>query len=66
MGYPGIGGINPFFGFGMSPLAVENALFERTILGRRTPAYRPVTGTSAAARAAATAPVGTGTFQPPQ
>jgi len=34
LGYPGIGGPNPYFGMGVSPLAVQNVYAERALFGR--------------------------------
>jgi hypothetical protein len=66
VGYPGIGALNPYFSFGLSPLAVENAIFERTVLGRRLPAPRSVQSSQPTTHQTTGAPVGTGTFSPPQ
>jgi hypothetical protein len=71
VGYPGIGWRNPYFSFGLSPLVVENAIFERNVLGRTTPplqssltaAPRPVAKAPAAAPAGQ---VGMGTFSNPR
>ena len=37
LGYPGIGGPNPYFSMGLSPLAVANLQAERAFLGRTAP-----------------------------
>ena len=37
LGYPGIGGPNPYFSMGLSPLAVANLQAERSFLGRTSP-----------------------------
>ncbi len=69
VGYPGIAAHNPYFGFGLSPLAVQNAAFERTVLGRGLPGSRTVPMTPAAPAArpvAAPGAVGTGTFSLPR
>jgi hypothetical protein len=68
VGYPGISALNPYFSFGLSPLAVENAAFERTVLGRGLPPVRSAATTQALAPAAPRAqnPVGMGTFSPPR
>ncbi len=67
VGYPGISAKNPYFSFGLSPLAVENAVFERTVLGRGLPAPRSTPANNqGVARPRNFAPVGTGTFSPPQ
>ena len=50
VGYPGSAAGTPYFSFGLSPLAVENAVFERTVLGRTSPVSRPAAGQRAAAR----------------
>jgi hypothetical protein len=71
VGYPGIGWQNPYFSFGLSPLAVQNAAFERTVLGRTTPplqsslvsAPRPV---AMPAPAGPVGQVGMGTFSNPR
>ncbi len=71
VGYPGIGWQNPYFSFGLSPLAVENAVFERNVLGRTTPPLR--SSQVATPQPVATAPpaanagrVGMGTFSNPR
>jgi hypothetical protein len=69
VGYPGISAKNPYFSFGLSPLAVENAVFERTVLGRGLPAARSTPGyqpQGVTRPPASYGPVGTGTFSPPQ
>jgi hypothetical protein len=70
IGYPGVSWLNPYFSFGLSPLAVENAVFERTVLGRTTP---PLQSSRTAPPQPSVAPrpsvpigaVGTGTFGNP-
>jgi hypothetical protein len=71
VGFPGIGWENPYFSFGLSPLAVQNAVFERTVLGRTTPPLQSSLRNTAP-QPVATAPptvysgaVGTGTFTKP-
>lgn len=66
IGYPGISWRNPYFSFGLSPLAVNNAIFERQVLGRTTPPLQSSLRRSAPIAAPRpTVPsgaVGTGTF----
>ena len=70
VGYPGISWQNPYFSFGLSPLAVQNAVFERNVLGRTTPplqssvrSRQPVAATPPAANSGQ---VGMGTFSNPR
>jgi hypothetical protein len=66
VGYPGIGWQNPYFSFGLSPLAVQNAAFERAVLGRTTPplqsSLRPAQPAAAPPNPVNSGQVGTGTF----
>jgi hypothetical protein len=67
VGYPGIGWRNPYFSFGLSPLVVQNAIFERNVLGRTTPPLQ--SSLTAAPKPVAKAPagqVGMGTFSNPR